>query len=92
MKADKEYIKKLLATARGQINGIINMIDDDKYYFNMLEKQEMIRNSFVEDLASVTNTNMLNDIKVRIFNVRLLDQNNILYHGALSTLMRTLTR
>ena len=31
MKADKEYIKKLLATARGQINGIINMIDADKY-------------------------------------------------------------
>ena len=31
MKADKEKVKKLLATARGQINGIINMIDEDKY-------------------------------------------------------------
>ena len=29
----------------------------------MLEKQEMIRKSFVEDLANVTNTNMLNDLK-----------------------------
>ena len=31
----------------------------------MLEKQEMIRKSFVEDLANVTNTNMLNDLKVK---------------------------
>ena len=29
----------------------------------MLEKQEMIRKSFNEDLANVTNTNMLNDLK-----------------------------
>ena len=31
MKADKDIVKKLLSTAKGQINGIINMIDDDKY-------------------------------------------------------------
>ena len=31
----------------------------------MLEKQEMIRKSFVEDLANVTNTNMLKDLKVK---------------------------
>ena len=31
----------------------------------MLEKQELIRKSFVEDLANVTNTNMLNDLKVK---------------------------
>ena len=31
MKADKEKVKKLLATARGQINGILNMIEEDKY-------------------------------------------------------------
>ena len=31
----------------------------------MLEKQEMIRKSFNEDLANVTNTNMLNDLKVK---------------------------
>ena len=31
----------------------------------MLEKQEMIRKSFASDLDSVTNTNMLNDLKVK---------------------------
>ncbi len=31
MKADHIQIKKLINTARGQLNGIINMIDDDKY-------------------------------------------------------------
>ena len=31
MKADHEYIKKLINTAKGQLSGIINMIDEDKY-------------------------------------------------------------
>ena len=31
----------------------------------MLEKQELIKKSFLEDLANVTNTNMLNDLKVK---------------------------
>ena len=31
----------------------------------MLEKQEMIRKSFASDLDSVTNTNMLNELKVK---------------------------
>ena len=31
----------------------------------MLEKQEMIRKSFASDLETVTNTNMLNDLKVK---------------------------
>lgn len=31
----------------------------------MLEKQEMIRKSFASDLDAVTNTNMLNDLKVK---------------------------
>lgn len=31
MKADKQYLKKLLSTAKGQLNGIIKMIDDDEY-------------------------------------------------------------
>ncbi len=31
----------------------------------MLEKQEMIRKSFIEDLENVTNTNMLNELKVK---------------------------
>ncbi|MCI1930657.1 MAG: metal-sensing transcriptional repressor [Clostridia bacterium] len=31
MKADKEKVKRLLKTARGQIDGILKMIDDDRY-------------------------------------------------------------
>lgn len=31
MKADKEKVTRLLKTARGQIEGIIKMIDDDRY-------------------------------------------------------------
>lgn len=31
MKADPDYIIKLLNTAKGQLNGIINMIEEDKY-------------------------------------------------------------
>lgn len=31
MKADKKTVTRLLNTAKGQINGIIKMIDEDKY-------------------------------------------------------------
>lgn len=31
MKADKEKVTRLLKTARGQIDGIIKMIEDDRY-------------------------------------------------------------
>lgn len=31
MTGDKEATKKLLKTARGQLDGIINMIDDERY-------------------------------------------------------------
>ncbi len=31
MKADKKQIKRLLSTARGQIDGILKMIDEDRY-------------------------------------------------------------
>lgn len=31
MQADKEKVTRLLKTARGQIDGIIKMIDDDRY-------------------------------------------------------------
>ena len=31
MKADKEMVSRLLRTARGQIDGILNMIEDDRY-------------------------------------------------------------
>lgn len=31
MKADHEKVKTLLKTARGQIDGLIKMVDDDRY-------------------------------------------------------------
>jgi DNA-binding FrmR family transcriptional regulator len=31
MKADKEKVSRLLRTARGQIDGILNMIEEDRY-------------------------------------------------------------
>lgn len=31
MKADREKVKRLLKTARGQIDGILNMIEEDRY-------------------------------------------------------------
>lgn len=31
MKADHEKVKSLLKTARGQIDGLIKMVDDDRY-------------------------------------------------------------
>ena len=31
MKADKEKVSRLLRTAKGQIEGILNMIEDDRY-------------------------------------------------------------
>mgnify|MGYP003372019922 FL=1 len=31
MKADKTKITRLLKTARGQLDGIINMVEDDRY-------------------------------------------------------------
>lgn len=31
MKADKDKINRLLKTARGQIDGIIKMVEDDRY-------------------------------------------------------------
>lgn len=31
MKADRKYIYTMLKTARGQVDGIIKMVDDDRY-------------------------------------------------------------
>lgn len=31
MRADKEKVSRLLKTARGQIDGILKMVDDDRY-------------------------------------------------------------
>lgn len=35
MKADKAKIEKLLKTARGQLDGILRMLDQDRYYIDV---------------------------------------------------------
>lgn len=38
MKADKKKILKLLKTAKGQINGIIQMVEDDRYCIDIVNQ------------------------------------------------------
>lgn len=38
MKADKAKVSRLLKTARGQIDGILNMIDNDKYCIDIVNQ------------------------------------------------------
>ena len=35
MKADKEQVRRLLKTARGQLDGILNMVEQDRYGMEM---------------------------------------------------------
>lgn len=36
MKADKKQISRLLKTARGQIDGVLKMIEEDKYFLDII--------------------------------------------------------
>ncbi|MDL2229635.1 metal-sensing transcriptional repressor [Treponema sp. OttesenSCG-928-L16] len=38
MRADKTVITKLLKTARGQIDGIINMVEEDQYCIDIVNQ------------------------------------------------------
>lgn len=38
MMADDIYIKKMLKTARGQIDGILKMVDDDRYCMDISQQ------------------------------------------------------
>lgn len=48
MKADKDKIIRLLKTARGQLDGIIKMVEDDRYCIDisnqLLATQAILRN------------------------------------------------
>jgi len=35
MKADKDKITRLLKTARGQIDGLLKMLEDDRYWIDI---------------------------------------------------------
>lgn len=48
MKADKEKVTRLLKTARGQIDGLLKMVDDDRYCIDisnqLMATQAILRN------------------------------------------------
>jgi CsoR family transcriptional regulator, copper-sensing transcriptional repressor len=48
MKADKEKITRLLKTARGQLDGLLKMVDDDRYCIDIsnqiMATQAILRN------------------------------------------------
>lgn len=48
MKADKEKINRLLKTARGQLDGLIKMVEDDRYCIDisnqLMATQAILRN------------------------------------------------
>ncbi|PYG85892.1 DNA-binding FrmR family transcriptional regulator [Ruminiclostridium sufflavum DSM 19573] len=48
MKADKEKVMRLLKTARGQLDGILKMVDEDRYCVDisnqLLATQAILRN------------------------------------------------
>ena len=38
MKADKNTVSQLLKTARGQIDGILKMVEDDRYCIDIVQQ------------------------------------------------------
>lgn len=56
MKADKSQITRLLKTARGQIDGILKMVEEDRYCLDishqLLSTQAILRRANKEIIAS----------------------------------------
>lgn len=56
MKADKKKITRLLKTARGQIEGVLNMVDEDRYCVDishqLMATEAMIHKANKEILAA----------------------------------------
>lgn len=59
MRADKTKVTRLLKTARGQIDGILKMIEDDRYCIDisnqLMATQAILRNANKEVLHSHLN-------------------------------------
>ena len=59
MQADQKQVTRLLKTARGQIDGILKMIDDDRYCIDianqLLAIQSLIKNANNEVLSNHLN-------------------------------------
>ena len=56
MKADKKQVTRLLKTARGQIDGILNMIEEDRYCLDIshqiMASQAILRRANKEIIAA----------------------------------------
>ncbi len=69
MQADQEKITRLLKTARGQIDGLLRMVEDDRYCIDisnqLLAAQAILRNANRQvlraHLACCVETSMQND-------------------------------
>ena len=64
MKADKKTVIRLLNTAKGQIDGIINMINDDKYCIEIsnqiLSSIAILKRANIEILDAHLNSCVIN--------------------------------
>lgn len=64
MKADKKAVIRLLNTAKGQIDGIINMINDDKYCIEIsnqiLSSIAILKRANIEILDAHLNSCVIN--------------------------------
>lgn len=60
MKADKNSVTRLLKTAKGQIEGVLNMIEDDRYCIDVCNQlfavQSLIKKANKEILQSHMNS------------------------------------
>ncbi len=56
MQADRETITRLLRTARGQLDGLLKMVEDDRYCIDisnqLLATQAILRNANREDIRA----------------------------------------
>lgn len=63
MKADQKQIRRLLKTARGQIDGILKMIDDDRYCID-ISNQVMATTSILKKVnREILSAHMKNCVK-----------------------------
>lgn len=79
MRADKDKVSRLLKTARGQIDGILNMMDEDRYCIDISNQimateailrkvnhvvlQEHIDHCLTEAVEKGNTAEMMNEIK-----------------------------
>ncbi len=88
MKADRSKVEQLLRTARGQLEGVMKMIDDDRYCMDILAQLQALEALMRKAKQEVLRTHLLGcvqeafdagDLKLRDEKigeiVRLIDKN-----------------